>query len=99
MPIANPSFIIRYARTLGWGLTALAYLLAFAWLNQLFGPASRETTTIMWALIYGIIIITAAILRLSVVSKCHDLVFAGILAFYSTIILGFGGDIIRPLLP
>ncbi|MDO4686449.1 MAG: hypothetical protein Q4A92_07845 [Corynebacterium sp.] len=97
MHLPNRSFVIRHARTIGWGLTALAYLLAYAWFNQVFGPASRETAVAMWALIYGIIFITAIILILSVKSKRHDLVVAGILAFYSTMVLGFGADLVTDL--
>lgn len=77
-------FLIRHARPIGWGLTALSLLLASIWLFHPFGPPN-ENYMIMWSLIYGIIIITGSIMTLSVKSKCHDLILAGILAFYSPI--------------
>lgn len=85
----NQGFVLRNARPIGWGLTVVAFLLAYAWIARPFGPP-HEHYAVMWSLVFGMVIITAAVMVLSVKSKCHDLILASMMAFYSTFIIVYG---------
>lgn len=89
MNATRKSFLVRHARPIGWVLTAIAGLMAYAWISRPFGPP-HENYAIMWSLVIGMVIITAANMILSVKSKCHDLIIAGMIAFYSTFIIAYG---------
>ncbi|MDO4686446.1 MAG: hypothetical protein Q4A92_07830 [Corynebacterium sp.] len=86
MQSTHSNILIRYARPIGWGLTALAFLPAAAWRFELLGPA-RSVYTLMWLLILCVIIITTCVIVLANKSKCHDLIIAGLIAFNSPLIL------------
>lgn len=96
MNSTHTSFLIRRARPIGWALTFLCFLLGSVWFYRPFGPAV-ENYTLMWSLVYGLVIITGAIMALSVKSRRHDLIIAGLLAFYSPVVIYYSAHLITRL--
>lgn len=89
----NKASFIHHVRPIGWGLTLFSLVPASAWaLHPLWLPG--ENYTALWFLIFCVVAISATILALSVKSKSHDLIIAGILTFYSPLLIFF---IVPPL--
>ncbi|WP_295624961.1 hypothetical protein [uncultured Corynebacterium sp.] len=67
------------ARLLGWALTAVAFLLAWAWKNHVFGSNGAGP----WIPVVGTIVIALTVISLGTRARHPDLLVAGSLAFVS----------------